>query len=569
MTLQFNEAVEASFPRLPVLLAGLISPTVLSMEMIGHMLQFFGLFLPVFLGTSWSIYEDAGETCGIPGMIAWGYVAFASSLMLALGHGVLFMRTYSGRAAVAAKSAEIRKRLDDNAADGETSFSDMQEIFIGLTVLVQENILLENRVRKSFWGNVVGVGTLLWLVVATWNFILVIGWTFVPYQVAFHHSAKHVAGDDYCGAWATVFVARVVCLLTPLFFFMNILSTIKWIIVTVLHSSAVSSALIGAAKSFDDSNTGIPVLQVLIKGFILRAQTDLNPTKITIALGEALRLTREKEDNEEKLKAVEGRLNACRKERMALKETALKCGEDMKSNIDRLEKSGEEDHATWKKKGRQLAMDAEARAQALKGFTTAELDKIVQHIMELAQEVKDSEMVKAALEQGRQRAEEAQVAAMEAQKAAAEGLAQAQIAAASGLAEAQLQAQAGLDYAQSDEVQAQLAQARDATMAQARDAAGQAQQLAGQAQSQAQQYAGQAQELAGQAHQYAGQAQQQAQQLAGQAQQQGQQLAGQAAAASGQAQAIAQRAAKDAEAAARKGAKDAGKAARAAGGTHG
>lgn len=175
------------------------------------------------------------------------------------------MQTFSSQRRLKAKTAEISERLATNAADGETSMSDVQDFFIGSTILVQEALIAEDSLRKSPFVDAVGVSNLLWIIAVLWNFVVVIGWTFVPGTIAFHEKAATVAAGDYCGAWATVFTARIVCLLTPLFFFLNILAAVQWIISKLVHSKMVSSSILGAAENVDKGSAGIPVAQTLVK----------------------------------------------------------------------------------------------------------------------------------------------------------------------------------------------------------------------------------------------------------------------------------------------------------------
>lgn len=460
MLLDFNQAVEASFPPVAVLVAGVTSPAILTLSFAIHVVQLLVLFLPIFVASGWSLYEDFGTVCSIPTMQAWIWAAFVISFLQVVGHGILASKLSSGRGALQAKTKEISDRLQANAADGETDISDMQEIFIGSTVLVQEALILEDSIRKSPLNDVIGISNLLWVIAVIWNFVIVIGWTFVPGTIAFHEKAHDVAAGDFCGSWASVFTARVVCLLTPLFFFLNIAAVVQWVLVKVVHSKAVAGAVLGAAEKFDNGNAGIPVAQTLVKAFLLRASPDSDKAKLTVSLGEALRLSKQKADLEQQLESVQARINAGKLERKGLKTAAIKQGDSMEANIEVLEKAGEEDTAAWKVKGAELAKAAEDRAAASQKVVTEELDKIVGYVTQLAEQVQNSEMVKEAIVKAQKTAEDAKVAAAKAQEAATEGLHQAQDAASSGLAKAQSGLEAGVAYAQSDEAQAKLAQAK-------------------------------------------------------------------------------------------------------------
>jgi len=453
MLLEFNAAVEASFPPLSVLLAGVLSPTMLSLSLATHVLEFFGLFLPVFVGTSWSLYEDFGATCDIPTLTAWTWISFCLSAALTLGHGSLALKIYSGQSAMKAKGAEISARLAANTADGETGIADMQEIFIGSTVLVQEALIFEDGVRTSFWQSLIGTSTLLWMICVIWNFIIVIGWTFVPGTIAFYEAAGGVAAGHFCGAWASVFTARVVCLLTPFFFFMNIAQVANWVIVTAVHSSTVSSKLLKLAQDFDEKSLGIPVVEILVKALVLRGDMDILPARRTVALGEALRLTKEKEDLEMKLEEVQSRLSKGKDDRKALREVAKIAGDSMNAHLVLLEKVGKEDTATLKERGRRIAADVSVRVAQEQQVATHELERMANYVTEVTEEIRNSETYQSIIKQVQKTAEEAQATA-------AEAAVQAKAAAAAGMQKAQDGLEAGVAYAQSEEAQAAIAQAR-------------------------------------------------------------------------------------------------------------
>jgi len=448
--IEFNQAVETSFPPITVLLAGVLSPLVLSMSYTGHVLQLVILFVPVLVLTTWAILQDFGAVCDIPTMQLWIFVAFAISLIQVAGHASLVVMLRSGRNKLKAKTAEISERIAINAADGETSMSDIQDFFIGSTILVQEALLVEDGLRRSMWVDAVGVSNLLWIVAVIWNFVIVVGWTFVPGTIAFHEKAHTVAAGDFCGAWASVFTARVVCLLTPLFFFLNLFSAATWIITKLVMSNMVSKAVLSAAESADQNTAGIPVAQTLVKAFLLRASQDAKRAKLMVALGEKLRLSKERIDAQGQLNTLKRRIDSSKLERKLMKKLMQEQGDSMEDNIKILEKAGAENTSQWKTLGAELAQKAEKRAAASQKVATDQLDKVVQYITQLAEQVQNSEAFKAALEKAKEAAQEAHALADKAQEAAAEGLAEAQ----HGL-------EAGIAYAQSDEARAAMEKARE------------------------------------------------------------------------------------------------------------
>uniref|UniRef100_A0A7S2IV82 ABM domain-containing protein n=1 Tax=Zooxanthella nutricula TaxID=1333877 RepID=A0A7S2IV82_9DINO len=461
LVLAFNEALEVSMPPLSVILAGIMSPALLQAQFINHLIQLLVLFWPAFLGTAISLVVDYGVVCDIPGMRAWTCTAFVLSGMLVVSHTLLLSQLSNGVTALRKKSQEVQERLIENAADGETDLSDMQEIVVGGTVLIQEALLVEDGLRRSKLNDIIGVCSSLWFVVVVWNFVLVIGWTFVPGQISFYTGdVDDTPQGAFCGQWASVFVARLICILTPVVFFLNIAGVVYWAIGKVLGSKVLEGALLGAAKSIDDGNAGVPLATIVTKALVLRAAPDAERARLAVALGEALRLTKMRQGLEQKLDQVQSQINRGKLDRKRLKTLVRDHGDGMEEQLQRLEKAGAEDTVAWKEKGAELALAAQQRAEATSKVVTAELDKVVQQITELAEEVKNSQAVKDAVEKAQQAVVDARAAAEQAAVQAQEAARQAQEAAQEGLAQAKSGIEAGIAYAQSDEVQAALAQAQ-------------------------------------------------------------------------------------------------------------
>jgi len=361
------------------------------------------------------------------------------------------------------KTDEITMRILENAADGDTSIGDMQDLIIGGAVLVQESLLLEDRIRRSPLVDAVGACNLMWIVAVIWNAVVIIGWTFVPGTIAFYKSAGGVAHGEYCGSWASVLTGRIVVMTTPLFFVMNILAAVQWIVLKVVHSQAVSSKMLGAAEHLDRGAGGIPVVQTVVKAFLLRAQQDTKKARLTVALGEQLRLGKEREDTHLRIQELQRRIDSSKLERKVLKTLAKKRGDGMAANLQQLEQAGQEDTAAWKKIGEALAKEAEQRASSGQQVATEQLEKAAQHLSNISDQVQNTEAFKKAMEKAKAAIEEARAAAEQAQEsateAAQEAAKQAQQAAATGFEQAQQAAATGLEQAQQAAASAQEAAA--------------------------------------------------------------------------------------------------------------
>merc|ERR1719343_525606 len=218
---------------------------------------------------------------------------------------------------------------------------------------------------------------------------------------------------------------------------MNLIMVVKWFLTCTIHWPAVAKSLISFSKDFDTNHcAGVPTVEFLIKGFILRASTDIVPARLTIALGEALRLSHERDELEDKLHDVKQRIRSARAGRRGLKTLARDVGSDLYESMIKLEEAGEKDMNEWKEKGEQIVKECEKRALESKEVTTEELEKLVQRIQDLAQEAKDSEMGQTVIAKVKE-AQEAAAAAAAAAKDAAE---------------------AGVAYAQSDELAKKMAE---------------------------------------------------------------------------------------------------------------
>lgn len=488
--MDFTNAVDASFPPVPVLLAGLFSPTILVLSKTSHILQFFLLFGPICLSSSFAIYTDVGAVCSIPTMISWQYVAFLLSTILMLGHLMMLMKISAGEKLLKAKTEEIAARIAHNAADGETDLSDMQEIFIGSSVLVQQALLIEDSIRRSPWNAAIGMGTLLWLISTIWNAVIVIVWTFVPGTIAFHEKAHMIDGEvnpHYCGAWASVFTARVVCIITPMFFFVNVLQVVDWITKMMINSPSFSKTILGVAQKADAGMLGLPVVEYIVKAFVLRGSTDTLQSRLTVALSEKVRLQRERDEIAAELEAVENKIKIGHKEVKSLKRKAETLGgtglDAMITQVKHIDKLDEE---AWKEQGKLHVQKAMAESNAMKTAATAELDKMATWIQEIVEQIQNSETVQGALAQAREAADQAQHMAEEAADAA-------QHAAEDALHAAQDMAQDIYEQLPDEEaVQEAMAQAQEA----AKQGAAKAQEVAIEGAAQAKEVAKKAQEQA-------------------------------------------------------------------------
>merc|ERR1719460_3618881 len=185
-----------------------------------------------------AIYIDWGAPCSIPTLYAWLYTQTALAALLFIGHGALLVKIALGKSRLNTKSQEAHDKME-KSPDG--SLTNIRDQVVGNMAVLQEALLIENGIRHSFWNIIVGVVTLAWIVTTFWNLVLVVGWTFVPGQVAFHPKAAAVAKTDFCGAWATVLVLRISMLLSVLYLFLNLATVVQWLCDALVSSSAFTN----------------------------------------------------------------------------------------------------------------------------------------------------------------------------------------------------------------------------------------------------------------------------------------------------------------------------------------
>jgi len=455
-----------SVPPMSVLLAGLLSPVILSVSFFVHLAQVIVVLIPVTAMCAWALYHDmsAGTLmgCGVPGLWLWMWIMGVLAAVLAVAHTASMVMLSNGKASIRAKAEEMKGDLVEAVGDGELDINEIRKLFLVSSALLQHALYVEDNMRRSIWREIIGLCTCAWFLLSVWNFFIVLLWTFVPGVVAFHASAAELAGDDYCGAWASVLTARITCVLALLFVVFNMISMTQYISDKLVTSESFHKGMLDSAKKFDSSSIGIPVMQVMVKAFLLRGNTETLASHI----GQAKATTSALEEEYDRLlsqkESLEGRIEIHRQEASQLKKEA---------GIE------EEPEESWtdqaKEAGTQAVEEAKAQAAALEQLTRQELEALLNKVMEAAQQVRNSEALKVAMEHAELAKEQAKLAAAaaqdpealkamaaKAQQAAQEGLAQAQDAASSGLAQAQ---QAGEQLASSEAVQRARQQASEWT----------------------------------------------------------------------------------------------------------
>jgi len=444
--LDLDNALSLNFPPISMLLAGLVSPTLLNLSYSALHLQNVMVVLPMLLLCGWASYEDYSISCSIPTMTFWVKAQFAFAIFLGVCNGMVARKITAGKQA---KTERLQKRIKE-AQRGEVGHvSGMRELFVCNSVLIQEALLLEDEVKASFWFNASGIATVLWLVLMLWTFVLVFGWTFVPGMTAFDQAASN--RPNFCGAWASVLVARVAAILDIFFLVINLLTVVNWLATSLVKSDSFVQSVLEKARGIDRNGLGFPVAELLVKALLLRGRSETLGAKLSIAEADKSALEKEKDQLEAELAKLNAQIAARRVEVEAIqaqadaaKASGVLDPMGFQTGVKALEAADVEALGEkWKEQGHKAVEDAQARAAAVTQKTTEELDRLLSRFMELVQQVQDSEAF--------------QSASSQLQSATEQGMA----TASSALAQASSQANAALQQGMTTASQA-AAQARDA-----------------------------------------------------------------------------------------------------------
>lgn len=422
-------AAAANLPPASILLAGLLSPIVLSVSLVIHLSQVLLVLIPVLAMCGWALYVDKDTLgkCAVPTLSVWIYWQGGVSLVLLVSHLATTVQIQLGKISIKEKMDSMQDRVVEALSDGELTIMEIRELFLVSAILLEHALVVEDGLRRSIWRTIIGYGTIAWMGMTLWTFVLVLGWTFVPGVVAFHPSAAKVAGDQFCGAWATVFTARLSCVLSLLFLMFNLGSVIQWISDNLVTSEAYSAVVIGQAKKFDDSTGGFPVAQTLVKAFLLRGNGDSIKDQIAQSYNRKYALQQQQKELIGRIDTLQQRIEGHKAEAILLKRAQGIEEDDLDAMGEKMLISGSA-----------AAENAADQAKAIEKKTKEELQVMYEKLREAAARVQQSEVVRSALAQ----AKEIQEVGVEgnlqrASQAASSGLAAAQDAAAEGLAVAQ------------------------------------------------------------------------------------------------------------------------------------
>lgn len=399
-----SAAASANLPPITILLAGLMSPMVLTISLVVHLSQIFLVLIPVLCMCVGALYIDWGtlSACAVPTLSVWAYFQGGIAAILLVSHLATTGQIQMGKASLRKKVDSLQDRLREAVSDGELDLSEIRELFIVSAIILEHALVVEDGLRRSVWRTLIGYGTIAWMLMTVWTFVIVLGWTFVPGVVAFHPSAEAVAGDDYCGASATVFSARLSCVLSLLFLMFNLVSVVQFVSDQLVTSQAYSAAVLGQAKTVDDNSGGLPVVQTLVKAFLLRGNGDSIKDQIAQSYNRKTVLTSQKKELEGQIGALNKRIDAHKADAVALK-LAQGDHEDDSDAVEASVMSAMTGGANEAAAGAQDAVaQAQAQAKVLEEQTKRELQAVYQKLLEASTMLQQSDTLRGAFAQAQQ-----------------------------------------------------------------------------------------------------------------------------------------------------------------------
>jgi len=408
LLMDWERCSEANFPPVAILVAGVVSPAMLKVMSVHHFVQMVTVALPIMVMCIVSLVIDKSAPCSIPTTSEWLYFQTFLASMLVLGHGALLCKVWLGQRRLQAKVLEVHEQNIKK----EESEKDMLEEFVGSTVVLQEALLIESGIRNSSWCTVVGLATIGWVISTIWCFVLVVGWTFVPGQVAFHDTLK--AEPNYCGAWVTIMVMNINLLMSILFLIINLLSIGKWVFDGMVDSHSFQDSVIDVARQFDQNSiTGLPISELLAKAFLLRGESETIDAQFARVSAGKTDVRKEKDQVENELKAIQRQQADAAANEQAIKAIIETKGGGIGEQISKLS-TAHDDYMSWKASGDKAIAEAEEKALAVSQETSKALHELWEKITAAVEAIENSETAMALIAKAQEAEELIQEEAREA-----------------------------------------------------------------------------------------------------------------------------------------------------------
>jgi len=309
-------------------------------------------------------------------------------------------------------------------------FGDLRKLFISFATTLQYAVVCEARTRVGRDNNIVGGGTLVWLLCGAWNFHIFFSFLVLPGVIAFNPAAKE--DPTYCAAWASACVSKMAIVLVVTGLFFNILTVLFWLL--DVGVSVGSQEIMYKAKAFDNANMGIPVAQFLAKSFLVRGSTDVLTARFAVTVREKTELAREFEETKNRLNALKDKLSGAEKHEQKIQKQMEECGGTIEANVEKVNEKGGMDVESIRAKGEEVIVAAQNNAaeaaKCAQEAATEKIEELVEKLKEMVNTVMESDMFKDLQKRAEEAAIQAKEAAEQAKKMAEEAAEQAKTMAA-------------------------------------------------------------------------------------------------------------------------------------------
>merc|ERR1719218_388640 len=150
-------------------------------------------------------------------------------------------------------------------------------------------------------------------------------------------------------------------LLSVLYLFLNLATVVQWLCDVMINSSAFSDAVLKQARKLDRNGSGMPIVEMLAKAFLLRGGDDTIIPRLAVVQYHKKSLKNKEAKLAEKINNLNRKISSMAKEEEGLSKKAEESGGgDLAAAVHKLN-SKSIDYDSWKKQGAEAVEAAELR----------------------------------------------------------------------------------------------------------------------------------------------------------------------------------------------------------------
>jgi len=164
---------------------------------------------------------------------------------------------------------------------------------------------------------------------------------------------------------------------------MNLGTVIQWGCDMMIENEGFQTSMIEKARDMDNNASGLPVMELLVKAFLLRGGSDTLNSRLAVVQGNKAKLEKEKAALAAALAALDYEITSVQTEEKTLKANALAQGGNLAEQIIKMESQAS-----------LVVEDAEAMALQVQEETTKALEELMEKIMEVYDAAANSEITK-------------------------------------------------------------------------------------------------------------------------------------------------------------------------------